>query len=104
MERQPNHNQEHERWPKHEQLIEELLPEPHSQTILYAKGMDVWKLVKELLEMANVIRISIWHNNRPLASIPVLYGGLASALFPFVSLFSMISLLALNCRIVVEKK
>lgn len=98
MERQPISN------PEQELFIEELLPEKHSQTVFYAKGKDVWKLVKELLEMANVIRISIWHKNRPLASIPVIYGGLASALFPFISLFSMVSLLALNCRIVVEKK
>ncbi len=98
MERQPMGSPEPEQW------IEEFFPEKKAQTIFYAKGMDVWKLVKELLEMANVIRISIWHKNRPLASIPVVYGGLATALFPFISLLSMISLLALNCRIVVEKK
>ncbi|WP_167577571.1 DUF4342 domain-containing protein [Ammoniphilus sp. YIM 78166] len=92
MQRTASHDQE---W------IDELLPE---QETYEAKGKDAWGLAKDLLKLANVVRISIWHQGRPLASIPVVYGGVVATLFPFISLFSMISLLALDCRIVVEKK
>ncbi len=92
MQRTASHDQE---W------IDDLLP---SQETYEARGKDAWRLAKELLKLANIVRISIWHKGRPLASIPVVYGGVAVTLFPFISLFSMISLLALDCRIIVEKK
>ena len=100
MQRAANQDQE---W------VNELLPDEdglfQERTQTYeAKGKDAWGLVKELLKLANVVRISIWHKGRPLASIPVVYGGVMATLFPFISLFSMISLLALDCRIIVEKK
>lgn len=94
-----------------EALIEDLFPgsgrnaewEPE-QTTFYAKGKDVLGLVNDLFKKTNVVRISIWHKERLLAAIPVVYGGLAAMIFPFLSLFSIISLLALNCKIVVEKQ
>ena len=84
-----------------QEWIEDLLP---NRVAYQAKGKDAWGLAKELLKLANVVRISIWHKGRPLASIPVVYGGVMATIFPFISLFSMISLLALDCRIIVEKK
>jgi len=94
-----------------EALIEDLFPGSaekddwqSDQTTFYAKGKDVLGLVNDLLKKTNVVKISIWHKGRLLAGIPVVYGGLAAVIFPFLSLFSVISLLALNCKIVVEKQ
>lgn len=101
MERQEIHKEQQPDW------IEELLPEGnrHKKTYtIHATGQDVWRIVKLILNKANGVKISIWHDQRPLATIPALYGGFAVALFPFLSLFSMISLLTLNCRIIVEKQ
>ncbi|RKD24012.1 hypothetical protein BEP19_06225 [Ammoniphilus oxalaticus] len=92
-----------------EAIVEKLSPDRGDragtrQKVFNASGKDVFRLVKELTQLSNVIRISIWHKQRNLAKIPVVYGGLAAIFFPFISLFSMISLLALDCRIIVEKR
>lgn len=95
-----------------EAWIEELFPghernkydAPREQTTFYAKGKDVLDLVRSLLEKTNVLKISIWYKERSLATIPVVYGGVAAVIFPFLSLFAMISLLTLDCKIIVEKQ
>jgi|GEM_PF-5892436 len=103
METNDVHRQKNEEW------IEELLPGEedtiHTQySTFYATGQEVWNLVKEILGKANIVRISIFHGEKEMVSIPVIYGGVMAALFPFLSIFSMISLLALNCKVVVAKR
>jgi hypothetical protein len=95
---QRNHQQE---W------VEELLPDQvdsRQERVFDVKGRQVWELIKDLVSKANIVKISIWHKDHLMASIPVVYGGVMAAVFPFISLFSLISLLALNCKVVVEKR
>ncbi|RXT14843.1 DUF4342 domain-containing protein [Ammoniphilus sp. CFH 90114] len=94
---------------RQQEWLDELLPDEEDvfkeKSHLYeARGRDVWEVVKEILRMANVVRVSIWHKEKNLASIPIVYGGLMTVIFPYLSVFSMISLLALDCKIIVEKK
>ena len=91
-----------------EVLLNELFPEKEGQhalpLIVQARGKEVLRLVKTLLIKANNVKISVWHKDSPIVTIPSLYGGIMATLFPFISAFSVISLLALDCRIIVEKK
>jgi hypothetical protein len=91
-----------------EELLNELFPQKDDEHfipfMIQAKGRDVLRLVKALLLKVNNIKISVWHKDSPIVTIPSLYGGLAAALFPLLSVFSVVSLLALDCRIIVEKR
>ncbi|MBP1930538.1 DUF4342 domain-containing protein [Ammoniphilus resinae] len=103
METNHVHHQKNEDW------IEELLPgeEDTSHTgysTFYATGQEVWNLVREILGKANIVKITVFHGEKEMVSIPIVYGGVMAALFPFLSIFSMISLLALNCKVVVAKR
>lgn len=94
---------------RQQEWLDEFLPTEEKvfegqEQVYAAKGKDVWNLVKDILKMANVVRVTVSHNERPLVSLPVVYGGIMAAVFPYLSAFAMISLLALDCKIVVEKK
>jgi hypothetical protein len=88
--------------------IEELLPEEegwrYTQFTIHAKGSDVLSLIKQLVTQANIFKVTVWHRDRALATIPIVYGSVMIALFPFLSLFTVISLLALDCKVVAHKK
>lgn len=97
------HSHQQQEW------IDDFLPSEEeyfhkTEKVYQAKGKDVLNLVKDILKMANVVRITVWHKEKALASLPVVYGGVMAAVFPYLSAFAMISLLALDCKIIVEKK
>jgi hypothetical protein len=86
-------------------LIDELLDgDKARQVTFHATGSDVLSMIKEILAKAQVFKISIWHKERLIVSIPAYYGGLMTILLPFLSTLTAISMLSLNCKIIVDKR
>ncbi len=69
-----------------------------------AKGKDILKLIKKLLQEGNVTKLTVKKKNEVVLNIPVNAAAIGVVLIPYLSVLAGIAAIATDCTIQVERK
>ncbi|GAB7386329.1 hypothetical protein BSNK01_01640 [Bacillaceae bacterium] len=75
-----------------------------AQTVKVA-GSVLYRALRQILKQANVVKVTVYKEDGcALFSVPGGYGSLAALTFPRISLVTLIALMAMDCRIVIQRE
>ncbi len=90
---------------EYEHIIGLIEGKPSSKYEVFSiDGRDLLQRVKQVIKQANVVRIAVVKEDKVLIVLPIAVGAVTAVLFPYITLFTLITLLYRRFTLVIERR